>query len=178
MGILGSNWTLIAAVGGAIATNLVASELYGLARPIGHALIRGAARMLPPELRARYAEEWASHYDEWEANFTALWHAFSCFPAALVLRDEYERSNLSEEKSRVYRFVTASYFVLDCAVDASLFLIAWSLIIILPFLLALEIFSRGTVTFDSEYFLRKYHTRMGFVGKSSLFRQDDRSGKV
>src|SRR5581483_5095155 len=74
---------ILASTVAAIASNLVASELYDRAPALARALIRFAAKRVRKVSSGRYEEEWLAHLHEREGKLGQLVHALGCVYASL-----------------------------------------------------------------------------------------------
>lgn len=113
---------LIYAVLGALALQLLGSELYDRAPRLSRALIRCAVKRLPNGVRHRYEEEWLAHQAECPGNLSKLVHGVGCFlcaprVSAVVRLDEYRvefgieqrRGDVTKEIMRGVKLDGATY---------------------------------------------------------------------
>jgi hypothetical protein len=77
-------WITLGVLGvlGSVFVHILALDIHGHAPAFAARLVALAVRLLPPEQRARYQEEWFAHLDEAPGALAKLAHALGCLRAA------------------------------------------------------------------------------------------------
>jgi hypothetical protein len=89
-------------------------------------------------------------------------HATGCYFAAFILRDEWERDSTLEfdEKSGLYRFLTACCFIGDCAILGALFTGGLIAIPFMIFAYLMQVFFQWKIDWKNpDFFGDLYWTR-------------------
>jgi hypothetical protein len=91
---------IVGSVLGAIAGNLIASELYELAPTLARWLVRRAVLRLNKHQRERYEEEWTAHLDDCAGSASKLLHGLGCLICSRALRRAAQAQNARHGERR------------------------------------------------------------------------------